>query len=133
MRIKFPLIKQTGTNLIQYPDTADLFTNVTQSDDGTELYADYSGTDTFDSHVDIPDNTITPYTFRMRLTKTERKAIIKEAKTNEDVELFLSDLAAAQEVKTSDPDLMDALLYLESLGKLDYTGRAIEILTQEDA
>ena len=41
MRVIFPITKTVGTNLIEYPDTKSLFSNIEII--GTDIIADYSG------------------------------------------------------------------------------------------
>ena len=129
-RIKFPLVKQTGTNLIEYPDTPSLFTNVVI--DGTTIYADYSGEMTLTEKIDIPHNVISKLDFRKRLTHDEKKLILSAKKVSLDIEVFLDDLAAAEEIVTDDPYLYEGLMAMElAEPPLLASGRTIEILTME--
>ena len=128
MRVRFPLVKQVGTNLIEYPDSSELFSNVESSDDGLELYADYSGDLTLDDYADPASFIISAKEVWRRFTPTERRTLANH--THARAIAFISNLQIEGEADLLDPDFVEDINAMEA-ATIIAEGRAVEILTME--
>lgn len=65
--------------------------------------------------------------FRSRFTETEKRAIYSARANSIDIQIWLDDLAAAQDVRSDDPRMIAGVQGLEAAGLLA-PGRAAEIM-----
>jgi hypothetical protein len=75
----------------------------------------------------VSKDPLTVLQFRKRFTQAEKVAIYEAAKTMTLVQVWLDDLATAQEVSRDDPETIAGVQGLEAVGLLS-VGRANEIL-----
>ena len=117
-RIKFPLVKKTDSNLIDYPDDVSLFSNTITVDN--IIHADYTGDLDLEESIKTSGiREITKRAFMKRIDQLDRIAI---RKSTDDIVIDIhEDLKMASSVDLDDEDVTNSIAYLASKNLLANT------------